>query len=306
MKVLVTGGAGFIGSHLMRLLLAKGCKAVALDNLSTGLRENLPAGAELIEMDIRDPQLAVVFAEQQFDMVVHLAGQTMVDASIRDPQADQEINIGGTVNLLEVARKSKVRRIVFASTAAAYGDVDELPIKETAAVKPQSFYGLSKVTVEQYLDLYQRFFGLEYMVLRFSNVYGERQGDGGEGGVISIFTKRIAAEQPITIYGDGEQTRDFIYAGDVAAGIWGALQAADVNIVCNLSTQTEVSLNELIGILTNVAGRKIQPVYGPDRAGDIKHSMLSNGRAKKYLEWKPRMSLEEGLQRTYMYFKLDK
>jgi UDP-glucose 4-epimerase len=160
--------------------------------------------------------------------------------------------------------------------------------------------------VEQYLDLYQRFFGLEYMVLRFSNVYGERQGDGGEGGVISIFTKRIAAEQPITIYGDGEQTRDFIYAGDVAAGIWGALQAADVNMVCNLSTQTEVSLNELVGILTNVAGRKIQPVYGPDRAGDIKHSMLSNARAKKYLEWKPRMSLEEGLQRTYMYFKLDK
>jgi UDP-glucose 4-epimerase len=143
-------------------------------------------------------------------------------------------------------------------------------------------------------------------VLRFSNVYGERQGDGGEGGVISIFTKRIAAEQPITIYGDGEQTRDFIYAGDVAAGIWGALQAASVNMVCNLSTQTEVSLNELVGILMNVAGRKIKPVYGADRAGDIKHSMLSNARARKYFDWKPMTSLEDGLQRTYLYFKMDK
>ena len=306
MKILVTGGAGFIGSHLTRKLLSQGCEVVALDNLSTGLRENMPAGAELIEMDICDPQLVEVFSEQQFDMVVHLAGQTMVDASIRDPQADQEINIGGTVNLLEAARKSKVRRIVFASTAAAYGDADQLPIKESTPVNPQSFYGLSKVTVEHYLDLYQRFFGLEYVVLRFSNVYGERQGDGGEGGVISIFTKRIAADQPITIYGDGEQTRDFIYAGDVAAGIWGALQTASVNMVCNLSTQTEVSLNELVGILMNVAGRKIKPVYGVDRAGDIKHSMLSNARARKYFDWKPMTSLEDGLQRTYTYFKIDK
>lgn len=306
MKILVTGGAGFIGSHLTRKLLSQGCEVVALDNLSTGLRENMPAGVELIEMDVCDPQLVDVFAKQRFDMVVHLAGQTMVDASIRDPQVDQEVNIGGTVNVLEAARKSKVRRIVFASTAAAYGDADQLPIKESTAVNPQSFYGLSKVTVEHYLDLYQRFFGLEYVVLRFSNVYGERQGDGGEGGVISIFTKRIAAEQPITIYGDGEQTRDFIYAGDVAAGIWGALQTTSVNMVCNLSTQTEVSLNELVGILTNVAGRKIQPVYEADRAGDIKHSMLSNARARKYFDWKPMTSLEDGLQRTYLYFKMDK
>ncbi len=306
MKILVTGGAGFIGSHLTRKLLSQGCEVVALDNLSTGLRENMPAGVELIEMDVCDPQLVDVFAKQRFDMVVHLAGQTMVDASIRDPQVDQEVNIGGTVNVLEAARKSKVRRIVFASTAAAYGDADQLPIKESTAVNPQSFYGLSKVTVEHYLDLYQRFFGLEYVVLRFSNVYGERQGDGGEGGVISIFTKRIAAEQPIQFM-VMENRHVTLFMPAMSLLVYGGhCRRRASNMVCNLSTQTEVSLNELVGILTNVAGRKIQPVYGVDRAGDIKHSMLSNARARKYFDWKPMTSLEDGLQRTYLYFKMDK
>ena len=302
MKVLVTGGAGFIGSHLVRKLQSEGCEVVVLDNLSTGLRENLPEGCELIELDVKDSALSAVFAKHAPDMVVHLAGQTMVDVSIKDPQFDAMNNIGGTINVLEAARKNGVKRIVFSSTAAAYGDVAGLPIKETTELKPQSFYGQSKITAETYLDLYHKFFGLDYVVLRFANVYGERQGEGGEGGVISIFTKRLAAGQGITIYGDGEQTRDFIYAGDVAAGIYGALCTAEPNSVYNISTQTEVSLKELVNVLTNVAQKKITPLYGPAREGDIYRSMLANGQAKKHLAWEPHISLEEGLRRTYGYF----
>ena len=302
MKVLVTGGAGFIGSHLVRKLLAEGCEVVVIDNLSTGLRSNLPEGCTFFEMDINDAALGDFFAGQGFDKVVHLAGQTMVDVSMKEPQIDAANNIGGTINVLEAARKNNVQRIIFASTAAAYGDVENLPIKESMPVNPQSFYGLSKVTVEKYLAMYWQFYGLEYVILRFANVYGERQGDGGEGGVISIFAKRVAEGKEITIYGDGEQTRDFIYAGDVASGIWGALNPKEPNAIYNLSTQTEVSLKELVGILMNVAGHKICPVFGPARAGDIYRSMLSNGRAKKYLAWEPVMPLENGLSRTYAHF----
>jgi len=302
MKVLVTGGAGFIGSHLVRKLQSEGCEVVVLDNLSTGLRENLPEGCALIECDVNDPNLSAVFAEHAPDKVVHLAGQTMVDVSIKEPQLDAMNNIGGTINVLEAARKNGVKRIVFSSTAAAYGDAADLPIKETTDLKPQSFYGQSKITAETYLGLYHKFFGLDYVVLRFANVYGERQGDGGEGGVISIFTKRLASDQGITIYGDGEQTRDFIYAGDVAAGIYGALCTATANRVYNISTQTEVSLKELVNVLTNVSQKKITPLYGPAREGDIYRSMLANGQAKKYLAWEPHISLEEGLRRTYGYF----
>lgn len=302
MKVLVTGGAGFIGSHLVRKLLAEGCEVVVIDNLSTGLRSNLPEGCAFFEMDINDAALGDFFAGQAFDKVVHLAGQTMVDVSIKEPQTDAANNIGGTINVLEAARKNHVQRVIFASTAAAYGDVENLPIKESMPVNPQSFYGLSKVTVEKYLSMYWQFYGLEYVILRFANVYGERQGDGGEGGVISIFAKRVAEGKEITIYGDGEQTRDFIYAGDVASGIWGALHTKEPNAIYNLSTQTEVSLKELVGILMNVAGRKIRPVFGPARVGDIYRSMLSNGRAKKYLAWEPVMPLENGLSRTYAHF----
>lgn len=305
MKILITGGAGFIGSHLVRKLQAEGHEAVALDNLSTGLRENLPEGTELIEMDVCGEGLENIVAVGNFDAIVHLAGQTMVNVSIENPAFDAEQNILGTIHVLEAARKNGVGRVVFASTAASYGDVLEadLPVKEAKELAPMSFYGLSKVTVERYLNLYHTIYGLDYVVLRFANVYGERQGDGGEGGVISIFAKRIAEEKEITIFGDGEQTRDFIYAGDIASGIYAALQTEQVNAAYNLSTQTETSLRELVNILSNIAGRKITPKYGPEREGDIYKSMLSNARAKRGLSWKPVVPLEEGLKRTYDHFK---
>ena len=304
MKVLVTGGAGFIGSHLMRCLQDKGIEAVALDNLSAGSRDNLLPGMELIAADVLSPELDDIVAAGRFDAVVHLAGQTMVSCSIDDPAFDAQQNVLGTVRVLEAARTNGVKRVIFASTAAAYGNVSEadLPVKESQELCPMSFYGLSKVTVEQYLALYQAVYGLDYVVLRFANVYGERQGDTGEGGVISIFARRIARGEDITIFGDGEQTRDFVYAGDIAAGIAAALVTEEVNAAYNLSTQTETSLRELVSVLSRVAGCRIIPHYAAERPGDIYKSMLSNERARRGLGWSPEVSLEKGLRLTYNYF----
>ena len=304
MNILVTGGAGFIGSHLVRTLLAKGEKVTALDDLSTGLAENLPPEAEFIEMDILDEGLKKVVAAGAFDAIVHLAAQTMVDVSIKDPLFDAQTNLLGTVRVLEAARAANVKRVIFASTAAAYGDVkeDDLPVREAQPTEPMSFYGLSKLAVEKYLDMYHAVYGLEYVILRFANVYGERQGDGGEGGVISIFAKAMAEGRDITIYGDGEQTRDFVYAGDIAEGIVAALQTEEVNAAYNLSTQTETSLRELVSLLSEICGREIVPKYGPERDGDIYKSMLSNSRARRGLGWQPATTLAEGLRRTYEYF----
>ncbi len=304
MNILVTGGAGFIGSHLVRHLLAKGEQVTALDNLSTGLAENLPPEAKLVEMDILDEDLPKVVAAGAFDAIVHLAAQTMVDTSIKNPLLDTRENLLGTVQVLEAARAANVKRVIFASTAAAYGDVkeDDLPVREAQPTEPMSFYGLSKLSVEKYLEMYRKIYGMEYVVLRFANVYGERQGDGGEGGVISIFAKAVAEGRDITIYGDGEQTRDFVYAGDIAEGIWAALRTEEVNAAYNLSTQTETSLRELVSLLAEIRGREIVPKYGAEREGDIYKSMLSNSRARRGLDWQPATTLADGLRRTYEYF----
>lgn len=304
MKVLVTGGAGFIGSHLMRYLCAQGDAPVALDDLSSGRRENLEPGMELVEMDVCGEGLAGVVATGQFDAIVHLAGQTLVARSIESPAEDAARNVLGTIRVLEAARQSGVKRVVFASTAAVYGDVQEreLPVRESRACEPMSFYGLSKRTAERYMALYHESFGLDYVALRFANVYGERQGDGGEGGVISIFSRLVAEGKEITIFGDGEQTRDFIYAGDVAAGIRAALVTPQANLAYNLGSETQTSLRALVHILSDVAGRPIIPKYGPERPGDIYKSALSHARARRGLAWTPSVPLAEGLQRTYAYF----
>lgn len=306
MYILITGGAGFIGSHLVRLLLSLGHDVTVLDNLSTGMREHLPAaGFTFWEMDVRSPEARARIVAGHFDAIVHLAGQTMVDASIRDPHFDASENVLGTVNVLEAARQSGAGRVIFASTAAAYGDVteDELPVTEGLPLAPLSFYGLTKVTVEHYLALYQKLYGLDYVVLRFANVYGERQGDKGEGGVISIFAKRIARGEGVTLYGDGGQTRDFIYAGDIARGIAQALVTEHVNAAYNLSTQMETNLNDLVRIFGEVVGKDLKSKHGPAREGDIYRSVLANEKARKGLGWQPVTSLQEGLRRTVEYFR---
>ena len=308
MNVLVTGGAGFIGSHLVRQLLEAKHNVTVLDNVSTGTWQHLPQGKDTCtcwEMDIRDKAAREKIEQAKFDVIVQLAGQTMVDVSIKDPEFDASENIMGTINVLEAARNSGVKRIIFASTAAAYGDVteDRLPIREEENLAPMSFYGLTKVAVEKYLKLYHDLYGLDYVALRFANVYGERQGDTGEGGVISIFAKRIAKDQGITVFGDGKQTRDFIYAGDIAAGIIAAMTTDKANAVYNLSNQTETSLLELIELMAKASGKTVEPAFAAPREGDINRSMLCHEAAVQNLDWQPKMDLGEGLARTIAYFR---
>ena len=308
MNVLVTGGAGFIGSHLVRQLLDAEHQVTVLDNVSTGTWQHLPQGKDTCtcwEMDIRDKAAREKIEQGKFDVIVQLAGQTMVDVSIKDPEFDASENIMGTINVLEAARNSGVKRIIFASTAAAYGDVteDRLPIREEENLAPMSFYGLTKVAVEKYLKLYHDLYGMDYVALRFANVYGERQGDTGEGGVISIFAKRIAKDQGITVFGDGKQTRDFIYAGDIAAGIIAAMTTDKANAVYNLSNQTETSLLELIELMAKASGKTVEPAFAAPREGDINRSMLCHEAAVQNLNWQPKMDLAEGLARTINYFK---
>ncbi len=304
MHILVTGGAGFIGSHLVRQLLDAQHTVVVLDNMSTGSVEHL-SGLDIVlwQQDVRDRKIVQQIVSEKFDVIVHLAAQTMVDVSIKEPVFDASENIMGTLNVLEAAKQCGAR-VIFASTAAAYGDVAEtdLPVKESQALHPQSFYGLTKVGAEKYLQLYHDIYGLDYVACRFANVYGERQGDKGEGGVISIFAKRIAAGEDITIFGDGEQTRDFIYAGDIARGICKAITTEHVNTVYNLSTQTEISLLHLVKVMSDIMGEKIEPHFDVPREGDIYRSVLSNEKAALYLDWKPECSLEEGLEKTLKYF----
>jgi UDP-glucose 4-epimerase len=302
MKILVTGGAGFIGSHLAHKLLEEKHRVVLIDNLHTGLEENVPARVKLLKIDVRDKRLAEIFFQENFDAVVHLAAQTMVNRSVDAPLFDADINIIGGLNVLEASRRAKVQRVLFSSSAAVYGDVKTVPIKEDFEKIPTSFYGLSKLTFEYYLELYRKNFGLDYIVLRFANVYGERQGDGGEGGVISIFAKKIAEGEAIDIFGDGRQTRDFIYAGDIASAICQALTADKVNTVYNLSNKQETSINQLVEIFSQISGRPVPHNYKPPRPGDIYRSVLDNARAVSHLHWQSVTPLEEGLEKTYQYF----
>ncbi len=300
MKVLVTGGAGFIGSHVVDKLLRENCQVIVLDDLSTGLSSNIDKAAGFIEMDIRSDKLLDIFAAEKFDYVIHLAAQTMVPKSLEAPDFDCQVNIAGTVNVLEACRKTGVRRVVFASSAAVYGDAVSIPIEEQVITKPTSFYGLSKLVVEKYLAMYKEIYGLDYVVLRYANVYGERQGDGGEGGVISIFARKIHCGQPLLIFGDGGQTRDFIYAGDVATANYQAMvTTGHANTVYNISTQTETSVNNLAELLATVAGKDVEKVYSQSREGDIYRSSLSNVQACNNLQWQPVMPLYDGLYRTY-------
>lgn len=300
MKVLVTGGAGFIGSHIVDKLIQESCQVFVLDNLSTGLPENIHKAAIFVEMDIcNNHELLGFFRREQFDYVVHQAAQTIVPESIARPDYDCQVNILGSVNVLEACRKTAVKRIVAASTAAVYGNVSKIPVSENTPKCPTSFYGASKLAVEQYLALYSQIYGLEYVALRYANVYGERQGSNGEGGVISIFAQKIRANQPIAIYGDGNQTRDFVYAGDVAAANYQALTTSSFNAAYNISTQTETSIHALITFMEQATSTVMKKHYTPPREGDIYRSSLSNSLASKFLKWKPAMPLLEGIKRTY-------
>lgn len=299
MKVLVTGGAGFIGWHVVQALLDKKHEVVVLDNLSTGRKENIHPAVAFFKLDVASDALSEFFTTERFDHVIHLAAQTAVPKSLLQPDYDCRVNVMGTINILEAARQTGVKRVIFASSAAVYGDVATIPVSEDSAVAPNSFYGLSKLTAEQYLKLYSECFGLEYVVLRYANVYGERQGDAGEGGVVSIFCKRFYSEQDIDIFGDGGQTRDFIYAGDVANANCLALVTKYPNNIYNISTAYETSVNVLADQLKLVSGRNPARNYLPARDGDIYRSALDNAAAVAKLGWRPAVGLPAGLTATY-------
>ena len=285
MKILVTGGAGFIGSHLLQLL--------------QGRREHVPKGIRLVEGDVRDAEgLARLFASEAFDSVVHLAAQTMVPYSLSHPEEDCQINLLGLINILECCRKYAVKHIVFSSSAAVYGDNLNIPLHEEEKPMPTSAYGITKMASEHYLRMYHDLYGLDTTVLRFANVYGERQGAGGEGGVVSIFCKLLAAGQGVTVFGNGEQTRDFVYAGDIAEALWRGSQLEGHHVI-NISTQKETSVNQLLAAFKQAVGREFPVQYAPIREGDIFRSVLANGRCVELLGFCPAMNLQEGVARTY-------
>ena len=300
MKILVTGGAGFIGSHLLQLLQGQqGVEVVVYDNLSSGRREHVPKAIRLVEDDVRDAEgLANLFASEGFDSVVHLAAQTMVPYSLSHPEEDCQINLLGLINILECCRKYAVKHIVFSSSAAVYGDNLNIPLHEEEKPMPTSAYGITKMASEHYLRMYHDLYGLDTTVLRFANVYGERQGAGGEGGVVSIFCKLLAAGQGVTVFGNGEQTRDFVYAGDSAEALWRGSQLEGYHVI-NISTQKETSVNQLLAAFKQAVGREFPVQYAPIREGDIFRSVLANGRCVELLGFCPAMNLQEGVARTY-------
>ena len=300
MKILVTGGAGFIGSHLLQLLLGQqGVEVVVYDNLSSGRREHVPKAIRLVEGDVRDAEgLAHLFASEGFDSVVHLAAQTMVPYSLSHPEEDCQINLLGLINILECCRKYAVKHIVFSSSAAVYGDNLNIPLHEEEKPMPTSAYGITKMASEHYLRMYHDLYGLNTTVLRFANVYGERQGAGGEGGVVSIFCKLLAAGQGVTVFGNGEQTRDFVYADDIAEALWRGSQLEGHHVI-NISTQKETSVNQLLAAFKQAVGREFPVQYAPIREGDIFRSVLANGRCVELLGFCPAMNLQEGVARTY-------
>lgn len=303
MNILVTGGAGFIGSHLVDGLIAEGHHVIIVDNLSTGSRKNLNPKAVFYEEDIRHTDaLDRIFADEQVQIVFHEAAQTLVPYSMEHPKEDAELNIMGLINVLDMCRKYHVEKIIFSSSAAVYGDNLNVLLKEDQPLMPTSFYGLTKVTAEKYIQLYHDVFGLSYAILRYSNVYGERQGSHGEGGVVYVFSKALAQGKDLTIFGDGEQSRDFIYVKDVARANIKAMDAAVPSGIYNVSTAIETTINALKEILLYFSRVPVQVSYADARGGDIYRSALDNTAAKQVLQWKPATKLLQGLQTTYSYF----
>jgi UDP-glucose 4-epimerase len=294
-KVLLTGGAGFIGSHVADHLLARGEEVTILDNLSTGRRENLPPGAEFVEMDVRDGAVRDLWEERRFEVLLHFAAQMSVLVSVRDPLYDVDVNVRGLLNLMEAGRGRGLRRTLFASTGgAAYDDEVPFPTPETAPARPLAPYGIAKVASELYLRYYSRSHNIPYTALRFGNVYGPRQDPGGEAGVIAIFASKLLDGEAPVINGDGEQTRDYIFVGDVARAFLAALDKG-VEGVFNIGNEREVSVNEICARLKEVVGTELEPIYGPAKAGEVRRSMLAIGKAQAGLGWEPEVDLKQGV-----------
>jgi UDP-glucose 4-epimerase len=308
-KVLVTGGAGFIGSHVAEAHLAEGDRVWVVDDLSSGRESNLPAGAELHRMSIGDPSLGSLFDSVAFDLVSHHAAQIDVRVSVTDPRRDAAINIDGLLNVLENARRHGSRVVYISSGGVVYGEPATRPTPETSPKVPESPYGVSKLTGEHYLYYYARIHGLEYVALRYSNVYGPRQDPHGEAGVVAIFGQRVLAGRPLTIFGDGEQTRDYVYVGDVVAA---NLLAARLPVgvagtaldqrAYNVGTGVETSVNALARSTMQAGGRQVDVEHAPARPGELRCSSLDVSKLRA-AGWAPATSLGDGLKHTLDYIE---
>lgn len=309
-KVLVTGGAGFIGSHVADRFLAEGWDVTILDDLSSGREENLPADARFVRGDITTSDAANLVRDGKFDVMCHLAAQIDVRRSVLDPAFDATRNILGSLNLLEAVKSSgHATRVVFSSTGGAlYGDFDPPPSTENFSKDPEAPYGIAKLSVEYYLAYYGRVHGLETVALRYGNVYGPRQDPHGEAGVVAIFCNRILDGRALTVYGNGEQTRDYVYAGDVASANFAAATRELPKVgrldarAFNVGTSIETSVNTLATTLQSVAGATAAIEYAPARAGELARSALETSKARSVLGWTPTVSLADGLANTFRYF----
>lgn len=298
MKMIVTGGAGFIGSHLAQSLLADGVEVHVIDNLITGHSEYVPSAAAMHPLDIRSEEVKRLIVSLHPDVVFHLAAQVDVQSSVSEPAYDASVNIAGTVNLLEACRLASVNKFIFASSCAVYGDQRAAMIREETPQRPISYYGLSKLAGEWYIELFHRLYGLNYTILRYANVYGPRQTSKGEAGVVSLFLDRLKSGQPLRIFGDGEQTRDFVYVKDVVAANIAAIDKGHLQTV-QVSTASATSINQLVESLKQIHNGEILVQYEQERIGDIENSCLDNRFAAAQLAWKPKYRLHEGLVQTY-------
>jgi UDP-glucose 4-epimerase len=302
MKVLVTGGAGFIGSHVTDRLIDAGAEVVVLDNLSSGTRESVHPRARLCEADICGEDIRTLFDQERFDCVDHHAAQMNVRRSVDEPVFDARVNILGSLNLLQAAVATGVKKFVFASTGGAiYGEQLTFPADETHQTCPMSPYGIAKLAVEKYLVFYEQVYGLPYTALRYANVYGPRQDPHGEAGVVAIFSQRLLAHEPAIINGDGEQTRDFIYVEDVVRANMLAV-TTDLRGIYNVGTGIETSVNVLYAHLAKHTGSTQRPRHGPSKAGEQQRSVLDNRKLQAATKWTPTVSLDEGLRHTVAFF----
>ncbi|MCS7230345.1 MAG: SDR family oxidoreductase [Candidatus Kryptonium sp.] len=303
MNILVTGGAGFIGSHVVDAYIQLGHNVIVVDNLSTGSIENLNPKAKFYQIDIRDDKVEEVFKDEKIDIVNHHAAQMDVRKSVEDPIYDADVNIIGSLKLLQFSIKYGVQKFIFASTGGAvYGEQDYFPADEDHPTRPLSPYGVAKLTVEKYLYFYKEVHGLNYVILRYANIYGPRQNPHGEAGVVAIFTsKMLKGEQPI-INGDGLQTRDYTYVGDVVRANVLALDY-EKSDVFNIGTGLETDVNTLFYKLKSLTGATCDEIHGPAKPGEQRRSVISYQKIYKAMGWKPEISLDEGLKLTVEFFK---
>jgi len=302
-KILVTGGAGFIASHISDAYIAAGHEVVIVDDLSSGKRANLPAAAKFYHADIRTPEAREIIRNERPQVLSHHAAQMDVRRSVADPAFDATVNVLGMINMLEGAREVGVEKVLFASSGGAtYGEQSEFPAPETHGHEPLSPYGITKATGEHYLFFYHAIYGMPYVALRYANVYGPRQDPHGEAGVVAIFTERLLANQAPTINGDGKQSRDYVFVGDVVRANLAALEKPFVGSV-NIGTGVETDVTMLYAHLRVLTGSPHPAQHGPAKAGEQRRSVIAIQRAAEVLGWKPEISLEEGLRRTVEFFR---